>query len=237
MAGIPDYTVAMRTILLLAALIATAAAQEKMTAREKPEEYPARAKVGNTTIAAEFVGRTVPSPGGGLVLRHYVVVEVAIYGGEFTFQSTRYTLKVNGKVPALLAQTAGMVEASVKYPSWEGQRGVTMAGGMGNGSVILGRDTRPRFPGDRRYPGPTGSVQNESETNGQEPWAWVSKLGWDDGPGKGPAAGLLFFPYEGNLVKVRTIELSYSGPDGEATLGLRVSTASPARSGAPAGKP
>lgn len=219
----------MRTILLLAAMGAALTAQEKMPAREKPAEYPAQAKVGDAVIAAEFLGRTVPSPGGGLVLQHYIVVELAVYGREFSFHSNRYALKINGKTPALLAEAAGMVEASVKYPSWEGQRGVTMAGSAGNGSVILGRDTRPRFPGDRRYPRPAGSVEDESPPSGQEPWAWVSKLGWDEGAGRGPAAGLLYFPYPGKLAKVRKIELIYNGPDGEATLGLRGSSGSPAR--------
>ena len=50
-----------------------------------------------------------------------------------------------------------------------------------------------------------------------------------NGPGKGPSAGLLYFPFRGSLAKLKTIELIYNGEQSRATLSLRALTASPAK--------
>ena len=107
-------------------------------------------------------------------------------------------------------------------------------------AVYLSRfdNNTPRFPGDRRQPQPPpGTPVKEEAVPENAPWDWVAKLAWEDGPGKGPAGGLLYFPYSGNLAKLKTIELIYNGPEGLVTLPLRGSALSPAKSAEPARKP
>ena len=227
----------MRLLLLAVATLAISA-QEIIPARTAPADYHAQATSGSLTLAADFQGRTVPAP-SAFILKSHIVIEIAIFTRDFNFNTGHFTLKLNGKTP-LLAQTAGMVGGSLKYANWEGNRGIVASAGLGNANVILGRQSAPRFPGDRRHepsrppgtPAPPPTEQPEFA-----PWDWVEKLAWADGPGKGPAAGLLYFPYQGHLGKLKTIELLYNGPEGPATLALRGSAASPAKSTAPARKP
>jgi len=216
----------------------TLAGQEILPARATPADYFAHVSIGpQQTIAAEFLGRTVPAPGAAFVLQDYVAVEVALFSREFTFATGRLSLRLNGK-GALLAQTPGMVAASLKYPDWENQRQVTATAGVGDAGVVLGGNRRSRFPGDRRPPTPPpGTPVNAEAETGLAPWDWVAKLAWEDGPGKGPAGGLLYFPYKGSLAKLKTIELIYNGPGGLVTLPLRGSIASPAKSKGPGRKP
>lgn len=226
-------------LFLLAAFPLLAPAQERLEARAAAAEYKAQVTIHpGVTMAAEFLGRTVPVPNAAFVLQHYVVVEVGLFARDFAFRTERFSLRLNGKT-ALLAQTAGMVGASLKYPDWENQRQVTATAGLGDANVILGRrNTTPRFPGDRRAPTPPpGSPVKPEVERDDAPWDWVGKLAWEDGTVKAPAGGLLYFPYTGNLGKLKTIELIYNGPEGLITLALRGSTASPAKSTEPARKP
>jgi hypothetical protein len=225
-------------LLALSLLSTMLSAQEVLPARAAPSDYAAHAAIGGgQTIAAEFLSRTVPAPNAAFVLPHSVAVEVAFYAREFTFHASRFSLRLNGK-GAVLAQTPGMVAAELKYPDWESQRQITATAGVGNAGVILGRNTAGRFPGDRRPPvPPPGTPVREEADTGMAPWEWVTKLAWEEGPGKGPAGGLLYFPYKGSLAKLKTVELLYDGPEGLATFVLRGSGASPARSAGPGRKP
>jgi len=210
-----------------------------MPARATPADYKAHTAINaEHTLAAEFQGRTVPAPSAAFVLKDYVVVEAALFTRGYEFNTGRYSLRLNGKSP-LLAQTPGMVAASLKYPDWENQREMTATAGVGDANVILGRrNTTPRFPGDRRQPQPPpGAPVKEVAVPENAAWDWVAKLAWEDGPVKGPAGGLLYFPYSGNLAKLKTIELIYNGPEGLVTLPLRGSASSPAKSAEPARKP
>ena len=226
-------------LFLLAVLPLVMPAQEIMPARATPADYKAHAPINKDhTLAAEFQGRTVPAPSAAFVLQDYVVVEVALFTRAYEFNSGRYSLRLNGKSP-LLAQTPGMVAASLKYPDWENRREMTATAGVGDANVILGRrNTTPRFPGDRRQPQPPpGTPVKEVAVLENAPWDWVAKLAWEDGPVKGPAGGLLYFPYSGNLAKLKNIELIYNSPEGLVTLPLRGSASSPAKSAEPARKP
>ena len=227
----------MRPFLLLAALTLLPA-QEKIPSRPSPADYKAHAPLTpQTTLAADFLGRTVPAPNASFVVKDYLVVEVALFTRDFTFNTGHFSLRLNGKSP-VLPQTPGMVAASLKYANWENQRGVVASAGVGNAGVILGRDTSSRFPGDRRVPTPPpGSPPRAEVQTGAEPWDLVAQLAWDDGPVRGPAAGLLYFPYSGNLAKLKSIELVHDSPAGPTRLTLRGSAASPAKSTEPARKP
>lgn len=210
-----------------------------MPARASAAEYKAHAVIGpSLTLAAEFQGRTVPAPNAAFVLKHYVVVEVALFTRSHEFNTGHFSLKLNGKSP-LLAQTPGMVAASLKYANWENQRQITAAGSAGDATVILGRDSgTARFPGDRRVPQPPPGTPVKVETAPEmAAWDWVARLAWADGPVNGPSAGLLYFPYQGNLAKLKSIELLYNGAGAITALPLRALTVPPAKSAAPAGKP
>jgi hypothetical protein len=207
-------------------------AQEIIPARTSPSDYKASVRAGTHTVAADFQAHTVPAPSGSFLVRDYVVLEIAVFPDRkesFVFDTGKFSLRMNGKKSLILAQTPGMVAASLKYPSWEQTRGAVATAGVGDAGVILGRDTSARFPGDRRapqppigtpprIPGPESGIEKEPEVPA---WDWVTRLAWEDGPVKGPAAGLLYFPYKGNLAKIMTLELILSVPDGEISLRLR----------------
>lgn len=227
----------MRLLFLAAGL--TLAAQEVIPARAAATDYQAHARVAGGELAADFLGRTVPAPQAPFVTPAYVAVEVAMFVTEFEFNTGQFTLRLNGK-QTVMAQTPGMVGASLQYPDWEGARGLEASGSAGNMGVILGRKTNTvrRFPGDRRVPTPPAGTPGKVETVTETaPWDWVAKLAWNDGPGRGPAGGLLYFPYKGSLAKLKTVELVYNGAGGKATLALRGSGGPRARSEAPADKP
>ena len=224
---------------MAAALSLVIFGQERLAVRSGPFDYHAQVSISQGfTIAAEFVGRTVSAPQKPFVLKDYVVVEVALFVADFNFATERFSLQMNGKTP-LLAQSPGMVGASLKYPDWENQRQITATAGVGDANVILGRPTpTPRFPDDRRGPTrPPGTPAKPSVDSDDAPWDWAAKLAWNDGPGRGPAAGLLYFPYNGNLAKLKTIDLIYNGPTGLVTLHLRESEVSPAKSKEPTRRP
>lgn len=220
-----------RQWLILAAAVSMPA-QEAIPARAAADAYKVSQRIGGTVLAADFHGHTVPAPDSAFVAPNHVVIEVAIYPEKrtaFRFRSGQFTLRINGKTPLVLPEVPGMVASSIKYPSWEGPRGVEASGGIGNAGVILGRDRTPRFPGDRRYdppvggrpaqiPGPASGVEKPQEMT---PAEWVTKLGFEDGDVTGPAAGLLYFPYRGNLAKIKKLELVFNSPDGEIILWLR----------------
>jgi len=226
-------------VCLLAVLPLAIFGQDRLPVRGAPGDYHSHALIDpQVTIAAEFAGRTVSAPRKPFVLKDYVVVEVAFFAPAFAFAAERFSLQLNGKTP-LLAQSPGMVGASLKYPDWENQRQVTASAGVGDANVILGRPTpTSRFPEDRRVPTrPPGAPVDPTIVSDDAPWDWAAKLAWNDGPGKGPAAGLLYFPHSGNLGKLKTIDLIYNSPAGLVTLRLRESAASPAKSTEPARKP
>lgn len=226
-------------LFLLAVFPLGISAQEIMPVRAAPGDYKAHARINHDhSLAADFLGRTVPAPNAAFVLQHYVVVEAALFTRGYEFHSGRFSLRLNGKSP-LLAQTPGMVAASLKYPDWENQREITATAGVGDAGVVLGRrNTRARFPGDRRQPTPPPGTPVKAEPISENaPWDWVAKLAWEDGVVKGDAAGLLYFPHNGNLAKLKTIELIYNNPEGLMTLNLRGSGASPAKSAEPIRRP
>ena len=189
----------MRVLLFMAS---TLLAQESIPARAKPGDYKVSAALGAHTIAADFLGHTVPAPESAFLTEDYIVIELAVFPAaksDFRFDSGKFSLRVNGKKPEMLSQSPGFVAASLKYPSWEQRPRMEASGSIGNAGVILGRDRTARFPGDRRAPAPPigmppkqpgvgAEVEKQESTRPEE---WVTKLAWADGPVKGPAAGLL----------------------------------------------
>src|SRR3974377_101543 len=118
---------------LLPALMASAILQAGETVR-KPEDYPARTRIGNITMAAENLGPSVPTPSGWLLTSDYIVIEVALFAEGRGKQSAaiahpQFALRINGEKTLLRPDTPGTVAASIKYPDWEERRGLEDDGG------------------------------------------------------------------------------------------------------------
>jgi len=182
--------------------------------RTAPSDYPAQAKVGAITLAAEFAGHGVPTPDGPLSSDSYVVVEVAFFGPAGTrlpISFNDFSLRINGKKNATPGEPYERVGTSVKDPEWappekpeKGGGGGILSGGGGGGG---GNDTSkepPRPPAELR-----------------RAWAQrVKKAALADGERALPQDGLLYFSYGGNPRSIRSLELIYSGAAGKATLTL-----------------
>jgi hypothetical protein len=208
-------------LFFTAALLATA--QQKpgpiistgVAPRGAPTEYQAKAQAGTVTIAADFVGHSVPTPEQTFTSEQYVVVETALFAKpaeRLTLSPDHFSLKINGKKSLLQSVPYGMVFESLKSPDWEEaqaaakvEKSKTSIGGGGGGG------------GDEPKPAPPKMSLEVSRAMQQK----VQKASMPQGDRPLPVAGLLFFPYGGNVKKINSIELIYSGPAGKATLALQ----------------
>src|SRR6516164_187137 len=89
--------------------------------RSGPSDYPAQAKVGKVTIAAEFGEHGIPTPEGALSSDNYVVVELAVFGPQGTrlpVSFSDFSLRINGKKNPVQAESFERAGASVKDPEW-----------------------------------------------------------------------------------------------------------------------
>jgi len=182
--------------------------------RSAPSDYPAQAKLGAVTLAAEFAGHGVPTPDGPLSTEAYIVVEVAFFGPSAThlpISFNDFSLRVNNKKNATPAEPYERVGTSVKDPEWappekpeKGGGGILTGGGGGGGG---GNDTSkepPRPPAELR-----------------RVWAQrVKKAALADGDRPLPQDGLLYFSYGGSAKSMRSLELIYAGAAGKATIDL-----------------
>ena len=182
--------------------------------RTAPADYPAQAKMGAVTLAAEFAGHGLPTPDGPLSTDSYVVVEVAFFGPAGTrlpISFNDFSLRINGKKNATPGEPYERVGGSVKDPEWtppekpeKGGGGGILSGSGGGGG---GNDTSkepPRPPAELR-----------------RAWAQrVRKAALADGERTLPQDGLLYFSYGGNAKSIRSLELIYAGAAGKATLAL-----------------
>jgi len=215
-------------MLLLLALALPLTAQERV----KPADWPVHSQVKDSAIAAEYMVRTVLAEGRSAVLRDYLVIEVGFFpakGKSLLLSTGQFSLRVNGKKIPLLAQTPGMVAASVKYEDWEVRPTVMATGSVGNAGVILGRPQgAERFPGDRRptqdrLP-PTPRAPGQEDRSGIErepevkPEEMVSRAALPEGDTAQPVRGYLFFPFKGKTSSIKKLALVYGGPAGEIEL-------------------
>jgi hypothetical protein len=183
--------------------------------RTAPSDYPAQAKMGAITLAAEFAGHGVPTAEGPLSSDSYVVVEVAFFGPAGTrlpISFNDFSLRINGKKNATPGEPYERVGTSVKDPEWTppekpekgGGGGLLTSGGGGGGGGNDSSKEPPRPPAELR-----------------RAWAQrVRKAALADGDRLLPQDGLLYFSYGGNLKSIRSLELIYAGAAGKATLTL-----------------
>lgn len=174
--------------------------------RHSPAEYPVQGAVGDMKVGAEYMVTTFSAEGQSFSIDDHLIVELGIFPQkEANVDARRFALRINGK-RILMTQTPGMVAASVKYPDWTSKPTLQAEAGP----IIVGR-TQPvgRFPGDRRAerrpaPDPSQTNPTKPEVDYED---LIKRAALSEGKMNRPLAGLLYFPYDGKLKSIRTVEL------------------------------
>ena len=182
-----------------------------MPPRSNPADYQAHAQAGAVTIAAEFMGHSIPRPEGPLATEDYVVIETGLFGppdARLKLSVEDFALRINDKKTPLTSQPYGFILSSVKDPEWAppappGQKSKTSFGSGGR---------------DANAPPPVVHVPIELQRAMAQ---YVQKAALPEGDRALPEAGLIFFPYRGKPQSIHSIELIYSGPAGRVTLTLQ----------------
>jgi hypothetical protein len=193
--------------------------------------------VGELSIGAEFLVRSLPSPDGMLTPRGYLVVEVAVFGPPVTYatlSSSLFSLRVNGAKAGILAQSPFLVERAFDPPPAGTDPSLTV--GNGNGGIIFGDPggnpgagpnsaplPLPRDPSSTPMPRrpPTPPITNAPRYEPMPPAEVVKRAALPSGELRLPQAGVLFFAYPGDSDKIRTVELIYEGPARKGSITLR----------------
>lgn len=184
---------------------------EGIPPRSAPTDYQTQAKAGNVTIAADFVGHSVPTPEATFSTEDYVVVEVAFFGSpssKLKLSTEDFSIRVKGKKKPLVSQPSELVLRSLKDPEWnppeQKEKKSKSSFGSGGDTDSSSAQLPPKMPFELRR---TMSLRVEKATlpQGERPL---------------PQAGLIYFDYHGKVSSLHSIELVYNGPAGEATLPL-----------------
>ncbi|HUE21646.1 MAG TPA: hypothetical protein VMQ86_08190 [Bryobacteraceae bacterium] len=184
--------------------------------RATPADYQAHAPAGTVTVAAEFIGHSVPTQDGSTyTTEDYVAVETGLYGpsgARLKISVEDFTLRVLAKkTTSLPSQPFGAVFRSLKDPVWEDSVAVE-AKSKSSTSINTGGK------GGEKEPAAPVHMPLELQRAMQQR---VQKTALPEGDRALPQAGLIFFPYRGKVDKIRSIELVYAGPAGTATLALQ----------------
>ena len=189
-------------------------APQGLPPRAAPSEYQAHAKAGSVTVAAEFTGHFVVLPDGTLTTDDYVVVEAGLFaenGAKLNLSPDNFSLRINGKKMPLPSQPYGLVVGNLKDPNYEPP-------------ATTSSKTKTTFGGkqeeqsDPSQPPPPVKIPFEVKRAMSQR---VQKASLAEGERPLPQAGLLFFNYHGKTSGIDSIELTYKGPAGQATLELK----------------
>ncbi len=184
-----------------------------LTPRLAATDYQAHAQAGVFTIGAEFVGHSVPMPEETLSTEEYVVVETAFFGpadARLKLSLEDFSLRVNGKKTALPNQPFAAIFQSLKNPDLEPP--ASAAKSKASSSVGTGGGQ------GEAAPPPVFHLPPEVKHTMQQ---HVLKAALPQGERLLPQAGLIFFQYRGKTQNIQSLELSYNGPAGKATLTLQ----------------
>jgi len=182
--------------------------------RVAPTEYQTQAQAGAVTIAADFVGHNVPTEQGPLTTEDYVVVEVGLYGppgARIQISQDDFSLRINGKKmkTPLPSEPYGLVLSSLKDPEWSPPES---ASSKSKTSIGTGGQS------DAGSPPPVVHIPIELQ-RAMAQRTQKAALALGDRPL--PQAGLIFFQYRGKEKHITSLELTYSGSAGKATLMLQ----------------
>ena len=179
-------------------------------ARATPNDYQAHAQAGSFTVAAEYIGHFVPTSAGTYTTEDFVVVETALFGeaaARLKLSLEDFSLRINGRKMPYASQPAGLVTSSLKDPELE-----PLASASKSKSSI-GTDNG----GQSETPPPPFRIPVEiRRAMGQR----VQKASLAQGDRALPQAGFLFFQYRGQPKDIRSMELVYQGPAGQAIVTL-----------------
>lgn len=180
--------------------------------RPAPTDYQARVKAGMVTIAADFHGHNVPTEEAGpYSTEDFVVLEVAVFGQpdqRLQISPDQFSLRVNGKKNPLPSQSYLTVFHSLKDPSWEPPENTAKSKTTLNTG---GGGSQDDLPAIVHMP---MQLRHAMEQR-------VIKSSFPEGERPLPQAGLLFFEHHGQTKSIRSVELTYSGPAGKATMALQ----------------
>lgn len=183
-----------------------------MPPRAAPADYQTHVQVGAVTIAAEFMGHAVPTPDATFSTEDYVIVETAFFGppdARIKLSFEDFSLRINEKKAPSPSQPYELVFHSLKDPEWQPPESTE-----GKSKTSFGTGGK----GDSgSTPAPVHMPIQLQRTMEQR----VQKAALLGGDRALPQAGLIFFQYRGKTEKIRSIELIYSGPAGNATLTLQ----------------
>jgi len=181
--------------------------------RAAPAEYQAQAAAGTVTVAAEFLGHSIPRPEGSpLITEDYVVVEIALFGppeARLKISVDDFSVRINEKKAPSPGQPFGMVFRSLKDPDWQPPVSTESKSKTGINTGGQGGQSDPPAPVHMPF-----TLQRAIQQH-------VQKVSLPEGDRALPHAGLIFFPYRGKVEGIHSIELYYAGPAGKATLTLQ----------------
>jgi hypothetical protein len=217
-----------RMAALWAVLAVVLPAQSDTAPKASPADYPTRGSLAKLSLGAEYMVHSFSGGSQTFIAKDYLVVEVALYpakGERLVVNTAQFSLRVNGKKQTLTPEAPEFVAAALKYPDWETHRQLEAAAGP----IILGRpQSVERFPGDpeaqRRIPNPGAPTADDRRGYDKEPPVTPDQLAvqtaLSGGEAHGPVSGYLYFAYTGKLKRIRSLELDYAGPAGNAALPL-----------------
>lgn len=188
--------------------------------RATPADYQAHAPAGTVTVAAEFLGHSIPTPDGSTYTSEdYVAVETGLFGpsgARLNISVDNFSIRINAKKKketSLPSQPFGMVFRSLKDPVWEDSVAVeAKAAKSKSTSISTGGQ------GGQNEPAAPVHMPIELQRAMQQR---VQKAALPEGDRALPQAGLIFFPYRGKAQSIHSIELVYAGPAGTAILTLQ----------------
>ncbi len=186
-----------------------------MPARATPGDYQAHADTGKVKVGAEFFQHSVPTPQGLLSTEDFVVVEAGLFGPpgmklQISFQD--FTLRINAKKNPQPSEPYGLIFKSLKDPEWESPEAVQEK--HSKSSINSGGDGS-----SGQQPGDTLPKIIHVPIKLQRDWEQrAQKASFPEGDRPLPQAGLLYFQYRGKASGIHSLELTYSGAGGKATL-------------------
>ena len=200
---------------LAGALCALAQAQEQpskgLPPRAAPSDYQAQAKAGAVTIAAEYMGHSVPTPDAIYNTDDYIIVEVGLFGppnATARLATEDFSLRVNGSKKVLPNQPYELAFKSLKDPSWEPPKSEEKS--KSSFSTNGGGNAGDPPPLPAKMPLELRRVMEQH----------VERAAMLQGERPLPQAGLLFFEYRGKTKNITSLDLIYNGAAGNAVLPL-----------------
>jgi hypothetical protein len=164
--------------------------------RQKPADYPVHAESARVDIAAEYLVHSFGNGHQMYLAPDFLVVDTAVYPhGALKIDPAQFALRIDGKY-LIKPMAPQMVAYTVSQAN----------------------------PVNPRSPFPVQSSPDPDRQNGKPtPEAAgevLVRMALQAGEFHSPQGGFLYFPFNGKLKKVKSMELVYSGDAGQLTLNL-----------------